>query len=256
MTADPHRIAWITGAGKGIGRALSMELARNGWIVAASARTEADLKSLENEADGVGWQIVPFPLDVTDHNATLATVRRIERAIGAVDLAVLNAGTHLPMRAGDFSVDPFRKLLEVNMLGAAHCLDAVLPGMRRRGSGQIAVVASLAGYRGLPTASAYGASKAALINMCEALKPELERDGIDLRLINPGFVRTPLTDRNDFPMPFLISAADAATCIRHGLEGRKFEIAFPGRFAFLMWLLRLLPDRLFFALSRRMIADA
>jgi short-subunit dehydrogenase len=124
-----------------------------------------------------------------------------------------------------------------------------------RGGGHIAVVASLAGYRGLPGAAAYGATKAALINMCEALKPDLERSGVKLSLINPGFVETPLTAQNDFPMPFLIPVDEAVSQIVRGLERSNFEIAFPGRFAFLMKVLRILPDRLFFTLSRRMLRE-
>jgi short-subunit dehydrogenase len=125
--------------------------------------------------------------------------------------------------------------------------------MRARRRGRIAVVASLAGYRGLPSAAAYGATKAALINMCEALFPDLAKDGIRLSLVNPGFVSTPLTDKNDFPMPFLISAEAAARCIAGGLETGRFEIAFPWRFAWIMKCLRLLPARLLFLITRRMV---
>jgi short-subunit dehydrogenase len=117
------------------------------------------------------------------------------------------------------------------------------------------VVASLAGYRGLPGAAAYGASKAGLINLCEALRPELAAVGVDMRLINPGFVKTPLTDKNDFPMPFLIDVDEAVDRIIDGLQGDSFEIAFPRRFALLMKLLRLLPDRLFFGVTRRMLRE-
>ena len=125
--------------------------------------------------------------------------------------------------------------------------------MRAQGKGHIAVVSSLAGYRGLPGASAYGASKAALINMCEALKPELEMQGIKLQLVNPGFVETPLTDKNNFKMPFLIPVETAVNHIMHGLSGNNFEITFPWKFAILMKILRILPDSVFFTITRRMV---
>ena len=123
----------------------------------------------------------------------------------------------------------------------------------QRKSGHIAIVSSLAGYRGLPTASAYGATKAALINLAEALRPELEAGGVRLTLINPGFVKTPLTDRNEFAMPFLIPVEDAADAIMRGLKKKAFEIRFPWRLAVVMGLIRIMPYRLFFALTRRMV---
>jgi short-subunit dehydrogenase len=160
------------------------------------------------------------------------------------------------MPAEDFSVETFRVLVETNLMGTVNALDRIIPKFIDRKRGHIAVVASLAGYRGLPTSAAYGATKAGLINMCEALKPELERHGVRLTLINPtlinpGFVETPLTDKNDFPMPFLIPVEEAADHIARGLNGSAFEISFPWRFAALMKLLRLLPNRL----TRRMIVE-
>lgn len=244
------RIAWITGAGKGIGRALALRLAADGWTVAASARTDEDLLSLSKET-GVG-DIHSYPLNVTDPVATAAVFDRIESELGSVSLAVFNAGTHRPVSVSDFSVEAFRDLVETNLMGTVNGLATIMPRFIARKSGRIAVVASVAGYRGLPTAAAYGATKAGVINMCEALKPELERFGVTIQVVNPGFVETPLTDRNDFAMPFLISAEKAAEYIARGLAASAFEIAFPRRFALLMKLLRILPDRLFFAVSRRM----
>lgn len=252
MTAERQPgTAWITGAGKGIGRELAKRLAQNGWIVAASARTEGDLLSLAAECPA--GSIQAFPLDVTDLAATETTVKGIEKQIGALDLAVLNAGTHTPQSADDFSVDTFRMLVETNLMGTVNGLAQIMPRMIERKNGHIAVVASVAGYRGLPTSAAYGATKAGLINMCEALKPELELHGVQLSLINPGFVKTLLTDRNEFPMPFLIPVEDAVDCILRGLDSSTFEITFPRRLAWLMKLLRLLPYKLYFSLTRRMI---
>ncbi len=250
-TAAGEKVAWITGAGKGIGRMLAKRLAEAGWIVAASARTEEDLSSLAAEC--APGRIHGFPLDVTDLSRTEAAVAEIESRLGNLDLAILNAGTHFPVTVEGFSVAPFRRLMEINLMGPVNGLAQLIPRFVERRAGHIAVVASVAGYRGLPTAAAYGASKAGVINLCEALKPDLERHGVRLTLINPGFVETPLTAQNDFPMPFLIPVDEAVDHILHGLERSAFEIAFPGRFAFLMKLLRVLPDRLFFMITQRMI---
>ncbi|SFK66696.1 SDR family NAD(P)-dependent oxidoreductase [Methylocapsa palsarum] len=244
---------WVTGAGKGIGRALALRLAARGHTVAASARTGTDLESLAAEAEGLPGSIFPVTLDVADAASVKAAIDRIEQAIGPLDLAILNAGTHQPLSAKDFDVSVFRSLIDVNLMGTVHCLAEILPGFIGRRAGTIAVVSSVAGYRGLPTAAAYGATKAALINMCEALKPELDQAGVRLALINPGFVDTPLTRRNDFPMPFLISSEEAADHIMRGLDRGAFEIVFPWRMALAMKLLRLMPYSAYFALSRRML---
>lgn len=246
-------IVWCTGAGKGIGRALTLEYARRGRTVAASSRTIGDLQGVAAEA---GDRLVrPYPLDVTDAAATAATVAAIETDLGPIDTAIFNAGTHSPSWLSEFSSARFRNLFETNVMGVVHGLDALLPRMRERRAGHIAVVASVAGYAGLPSAAAYGATKAALINMCEALKPELDRIGVRLSVVNPGFVRTPLTDRNPFPMPFLIEPDEAARRIADGIAAGRFEIAFPRRMRWTMKLLRALPYPLFFALTRRLVRD-
>jgi len=246
-------IVWCTGAGKGIGRAVARRYAEAGHIVAASARTAADLASLAAEAAAAPGRIVAFPLDVTDAAAVAATVAAIERDLGAIDLAFLNAGTHMPVDATAFEIAPFRTLVETNYMGVVHGLAAILPRMVARRAGHVAVVASVAGYAGLPSAAAYGATKAALINMAEALKPELDAAGVAITVVNPGFVRTPLTDRNDFAMPFLMEVDDAARRIVTGLARRPFELAFPRRFVVLLKLLRAAPYPLFFALTRRLM---
>jgi NAD(P)-dependent dehydrogenase (short-subunit alcohol dehydrogenase family) len=247
------RIAWCTGAGKGIGRATSLCLAAGGWTVVASSRTDQDLRDLADAAAGRGHRVHPYPLDVTDVRATERCVDAIEADIGPISLAVLNAGTHAPTPAKSFEASVFRNLIETNYLGTVNGLAALLPRFIARRSGRIAVVASVAGYRGLPSAAAYGASKAALINMCEALKPELDRQGVRLSLINPGFVRTPLTDRNDFAMPFLMEADDAARRLLDGIESGRFETTFPRRFTWSLKLLRCLPYALYFPLTRRLV---
>ncbi len=244
------RIVWITGAGKGIGRAVALHLARQGATVAASARSGADLDALV--ASGAG-RIVAYPLDVTEAAACAATVDRIEAELGPIDQALLNAGTHVADTARTFAAASARQVIETNLMGAVHGLAPLMERFVARRRGRIAVVASMAGYVGLPGAAAYGASKAGLIALCEALRPDLARHGVVLQVINPGFVRTPLTDRNDFPMPFLIEAEDAAQRIVAGLATDRFEIAFPRRLGFWMRLLRRLPYPLFFAVTKRML---
>jgi NAD(P)-dependent dehydrogenase (short-subunit alcohol dehydrogenase family) len=243
---------WITGASSGIGRALAVRLARDGATVAASARAQGQLAALAREADRWPGTIAPRPLDVTDAAATAAAVEAIEKAQGPIDLAVLNAGTHIPMSAADFSIDNARRLIEVNYMGVVNALAALLPRMTERGRGHIAVVASVAGYRGLPTAAAYGPSKAALINLCESLKLDCDRFGIRLQLVCPGFVKTPLTARNEFPMPDIIPVEEAVDRLVRGLASDKFEIAFPRRFTTVLRIARCLPYSAYFRLVRRM----
>ena len=249
----PPTVVWCTGAGKGIGRAVALRYARAGATVAASARTVADLESLAVEAAGAPGRIVAFPHDVTDADAVALAAADIEARLGPIDLAILNAGTHRPLTLATFAVQPVRDLVETNLMGTVHGLAAVLPRFAARGRGHVAIVASVAGWRGLPTAAAYGATKAALINLAEALKPELDRAGVRLTLVNPGFVATPLTARNDFAMPFLMTADAAATRIQRGIAAGRFEVTFPRRFTWPLKLLRCLPYPLFFALTRRLL---
>nr|WP_295890951.1 SDR family NAD(P)-dependent oxidoreductase [uncultured Devosia sp.] len=244
--------AWITGAGTGIGRGLALALAARGMTVAASARTEADLLSLAAEARGPG-AIIPIPLDVTDEAAVRAAITRIEAEAGPITLAILNAGTNSEVTAEKFDTAKFAHVIDTNLMGAVHSLGALLPLLRQRRAGRIAVVASVAGYRGLPTAAAYAASKAGLIAMTESLKPELEADNVEVTLINPGFVDTPLTRKNKFPMPFLIDTDEAIGAIIKGLERGRFEIVFPWQMTLAMKLLGSLPYGPFFAITRRMV---
>jgi short-subunit dehydrogenase len=245
------QVVWITGASSGIGRALALRLAAAGAQVAASARNAKALQALAAEAAGGPGAIHAYPLDITSRCAASAIVHAIEDSLGPLARVVLNAGTHQPVEAKDFAAADFARLVEVNLLGMANCLEPVLRTMSARRQGQIAIVASVAGYRGLPTSAYYGATKAALINLAEALKLDCDRLGIKLQLINPGFVKTPLTDKNPFPMPFLISVEDAAARIAAGLDRQAFEITFPRRFTWQLKLFRCLPYRLYFPLVAR-----
>lgn len=244
-------VVWITGASSGIGRALALRLARDGAVVAASARRLEELERLAAEALGGAGRIVPFAIDVTDRAATIETVDRIEQQLGPIEVAVLAAGTHRPVTARRFDARDLARLVEVNLLGTANALEPVMRAMIARRRGRIAVVSSVAGYRGLPTAAYYGATKAALINLAECLKFDLDRLGVHLQLIDPGFVETPLTDRNDFAMPFLMDPDEAARRIAKGLGSRRFEVTFPKRFTWWLKLLRCLPYALYFPIMAR-----
>ena len=238
-------IAWITGASTGIGAAVAKRLVAEGWTVAITARDAGKLQAL---ADAHPGKMIVAAGDVTDAEAMKVLRFSIETEAGRpVALALLNAGAWQEMGAADFDLKSFRQMVEVNLLGTANLLDAVMPPMMARRSGQIAIVASVAGYRGLPRAVAYGATKAALISMAESLKFDLDRAGVTMTLVNPGFVRTPMTARNSFPMPFLLEVEDAATRIVRGLATGRFEVAFPWQLVTPLKFLQILPARLFFA---------
>lgn len=247
-------LVWITGASSGLGAALAGRLAAAGRGVAVSARREEKLRDLAEFTPGPG-RLHPAPLDTENLEQVRAAVARIEAEVGPIGQAVLNAGTHRPVDARQLDPEDFRKLVDVNLMGTVNCLAAVLPPMLARGRGRIAIVASVAGYRGLPTSAAYGMTKAGLINLAEALRVELAPQGIVVQVVNPGFVRTPLTDRNDFPMPFLMEPDAAAEAFYRGLQSDRFEIAFPRRFVALMKLLRCLPAPLAFAVTKRLLPD-
>lgn len=239
---------WVIGASSGIGASLAAALLARGARVAVSARRLAEL---ERMAAPHGVRALAVPVDVTDAMAVAPALQRVVSAWDGVDLVVLCSGTHQPVRAWELDAAEARRLVDVNVNGVFNCLQPVVGQLLRQGSGGIAVVSSVAGYGGLPTALVYGATKAALINLAETLYIDLAPRGIGIYLINPGFVKTPLTDRNDFRMPVLISAEAAAGEIIDGFGRGDFEIHFPKRFTLWLKLLRLLPYRWYFALVRR-----
>lgn len=234
---------WLIGASTGIGAALAQELARHGARLALSARNAAKLKAL-NIADAL-----LVPCDVTDSVSLAVAHGNLLAALGGIDLAIYLAGDYQPMRAENFDLSAAEKIVAVNFLGAMRVTASVLPDLQS-GAG-IAFVASVAGYRGLPNSLAYGASKAALIHFAECLSLELAPKKIGVWVINPGFVATPLTAKNTFKMPALISAEQAAAEIIAGLRTGNFEIHFPKRFSRAVKLLALLPYALYFRLIRR-----
>ncbi len=242
----PWKTVWITGASTGIGRELALLLARGGVTVAASARSAEKLAAL-------GAGIRPYPLDVTDAAAVSATADRIERDLGPIDLAVFGAGTYAPVDVTAIDPKIFAQMVATNYMGVVNGLAALSPRMTARRAGHISWIASVAGYNGLPKAAGYGPTKAALINLGESLYPEMKRLGVKISVINPGFVSTPMTAQNDFPMPFLMTPEDAARRTAEGLVSGRFEIAYPRRFAMILKLLRMLPYSVFFRLIDRAV---
>ncbi len=248
--SDNQKTAWIIGASSGIGRALALKLARDGWRVAVSARRADALADLAREA---GSCIQVFPLDICDPEAVSKISAAVRQEMGPLALFVQAAGTYTRDTPSAFDASAMRRMVDLNLIGTAHCLEAVIPILIADGGGRIALVASVSGYAGLPGGGVYGATKSALITLAEAMAPDLARHGVAVSIVNPGFVRTPLTDLNDFPMPFIVSAEAAADHICKGLRKGSFEIAFPWQMVFGLKLLRLLPYPLFFALTRRML---
>lgn len=240
---------WITGASAGIGRATALALADKGWTVWATARSAEKLEALAAERPG---KIRALPCDVTDRAAMAAAVATIE-AESPLALTILNAGLYIPMRAQEFDAGEAAKTFDVNLNGVANGLDPVLKSMIARRDGHVAITASVAGYRGLPRAAAYAATKAALINMAECLAYDLIDLNVRISVICPGFVKTEATDVNDFDMPFVIETEEAARRIVTGLEKPGFEIAFPTRFEMLLKTIGLLPNRAYLAVMRKLM---
>lgn len=234
--------AIITGASSGIGLALARELAKRGYALALLARRVDLLEQLARELP----LAVAVACDVTDAASVREAVRRAEAELGGpFDLAVANAGVSIPGHATKFKLADAEQIIRVNVLGTMYLFDAVVPSMVERGGGRFAGVASLAGLRGLPAAGAYSASKAAMQAFLEAARIELAPHGVAVTTINPGFVATPMTEKNRFRMPFLMTAERSATIIADGLARGKRVIQFPRPMSLLMRVVRLLPDALY-----------
>lgn len=244
-------VAWITGASSGIGRELALSMARRGYIVAATARSEDDLAEVARESSGMSGAIRAFPCDVTDAEAMAATVADIETHLGQVRLAVYNAGIYIPTHGEALALPDFEKTVEINLIGALNGLVPTIERMKANGGGQVVFVASVSGYSGLPAAAAYGATKAALINMAESLSFDFEKMNIRTQVVNPGFVDTPATEKNSFDMPALVPVEKAAANMIRGIERGGFEVTFPRRFTYLLKLLRMMPHPLYFRIMKR-----
>lgn len=239
-------VAWVTGASSGIGRQLALDLAAAGYTVVATARGADKLQDLAADASGLDGKIVPLPGDVTDPVAMETIVQRIEAETGPIVLAVFNAGGYLPGKGSNLQIESFRQTYDINVMGVVNGLVPVVEQMKNRKKGQIAFVSSVSGYGGLPLASAYGASKAAVINMAEALKFDFDNMNIRLQCINPGFIDTPLTAGNTFAMPALMPVERAVRRITDGLRTGGFELTFPRRFTWWLKLINLLPYPAYF----------
>lgn len=237
---------WLVGASTGIGRATASALHARGAIVHVSGRTAALLDEFTLQHRGAIAQAV----DASDRAQVEAAATAV-MANGPLDMVIYCAGHYREIGAIEFDLDEMRKHQEINYLGALHVVKAVLPSLLAAGHGHISLLGSVAGYRGLPRSVAYGPTKAALIHLAEAMYLELRPRGLGVSIVNPGFVDTPLTARNSFQMPALISADEAALQMLRGWTRGHFEIHFPKRFTWPMKLLALLPFRIYQAIVRK-----
>ena len=238
-----NKVIWITGASSGIGRALAVRFAKEGWIVAASARRENLLQELNQE----NKNIHPFPLDVTNIEQCKTVFKNIIEKFKDIEICVFGTGIHDPKSEKKFNLEKIRKIMEVNYFGTMNSINSVYDYYNNKKDGQISIISSVAGYRGLPAAGAYCASKSALTSFAESLNFEMKRKNVRVSLISPGFIKTPMTDQNDFPMPMIKSPEFAAEQIYIGLVKKKvFEIHFPKAFTFFLKFLRILPNSIYF----------
>ena len=240
------RSVWLIGASSGIGLATAKALHAAGARVVVSARNAGLLQQFVDDHPGAQAVV----LDVAD-TAAIATAARYVQTQQGLDVVMYCAGYYQAMRAADYSLSEMLRHLDINYTGALRVLDAVLPELLPQQRGHISFISSVAGFRGLPQSLAYGPTKAALINLAEALYYDVSPHGIGVSLINPGFVETPLVANNDFPMPALITPNKAASEILNGWRQGQFHIHFPKRFTRMLLLMRLLPYRWYFALVRR-----
>lgn len=250
--ADPQKgWAWVTGASSGLGKHTALQLAKAGYDVAVTARRSEALEALAQSAMGEKGNIIPFPADVCDPAAVSQIVAELTSQ-KPISLALLNAGIFLPTTPERWSQDLFRRTFDVNVLGVSNSIVPLLEPMRKAKGGHIAIVGSVAGYGGLPTSAAYGASKAALLHMASALSYDFTPDNIRIQVISPGFIDTPATKQNAFPMPFILDVETAAERMMTALQSDAFEVSFPRRFSWMLKAINMLPYGAYHALVRRM----
>lgn len=237
---------WIVGASSGIGAALALELSRRGAVLTLSARRAEELENISRDFERPA-RIAP--LDVSDAHS----MHQVAQEHGPFDSVIFMAAIYNPGLLENMKLDDARRVIDINVNGALNVIDAVYPAMRQLKKGQIVLCGSVAGYCGLPNSQPYSLTKAAVMNLAQTLKIEAERHNIDVKLISPGFVRTPLTDKNDFNMPMMIEPEEAARIIADGLTRANFEIHFPGKFTNIVKLLSILPHSLYFSIARRIL---
>ena len=240
---------WITGGSSGIGKALAIKFANEGWNVANSARRE----NLLNEISEKYQNIKSFPLDVTDKNKCKEIFDQIKNHYGNIDICFFSTGTWDPKKERDINVEQIEDVFKVNFFGTVNSIKAVEEYFKNKGEGIITIVSSIAGYRGLPNSTGYGPSKAALSNLAESLYFDFGRHNVRVSLVSPGFIKTPMTDKNDFKMPFLKTPEYAADKIYDGLVNKNnFEIHFPKELTLTLKLFSFLPSKIYFYLVKKL----
>ena len=236
---------WITGGSTGIGKALAIKFADSGWNVVISARRE----NLLNEISSNNENIKGYALDVTDKDQCKAVFERIQKENENIEICFFSTGTWNPKKEKEIDVDQMEEVFKVNFFGTVNCIKAVEEHFRNKKNGTIGIVSSIAGYRGLPNSTGYGPSKSALNNLAESLYFDFKRDNVRVCLISPGFIKTPMTDKNNFKMPFLRTPEFAAEKIYNGLvKGNDFEIHFPKQLTLILKFLSFLPHRIYLGL--------
>lgn len=243
---------WIIGASSGIGEALARKLASEGATLYLSARRADELQALCSE---LGSQHIAYPLDVADNNALTSAAESIKKTAGKIDRVIFLAAIFRPNDVDKMDIDFAKKLIDVNVMGAIYTSYAALKIFEEQGAGQLSLCGSIAAYTGLPGGQPYCASKAAVLSLAESLAAETP-EYVDIKLISPGFVRTRITDKNNFDMPCIIEPEQAANEIAKGLKKRAFEIHFPKRFTYSTKLLRVLPYPLALFITGRMRGKA
>jgi len=239
---------WITGASSGIGKALAIKFANEGWKVAASARRENLLKELSVQYPN----IQSFPLDVTNSDECKSVFRNIIQKFENIEICVFGTGIHDPKSEKIFNLEKIKKIMEVNFFGTMNSINSIYDYYKEKKSGQISIISSVAGYRGLPAGGAYCASKSALTTFSESLYFDMKRSNVRVSVVSPGFIKTPMTDQNDFPMPMIKSPEFAADKIFKGLtQSNTFEIHFPKQFTSIMKILKIMPNWLYLKLIKK-----
>ena len=243
------KVIWITGASSGIGKALALKFAKENWNVAISARRENILKEISESNEN----IKSFPLDVTDKTKCKEVFEQIKNHYGNVDICFFSTGTWNPKKEKDIDVEQIENVFKVNFFGTVNSIKAVEEYFKNKNSGTITIVSSIAGYRGLPNSTGYGPSKSALNNLAESLYFDFGRHNVRVCLVSPGFIKTPMTDKNDFKMPFLKTSEFAADKIYDGLINQNnFEIHFPKQLTLTLKLFGLLPSKIYFYLVKKL----
>ncbi|MFC3614725.1 SDR family NAD(P)-dependent oxidoreductase [Lutimaribacter marinistellae] len=241
MTDWAGKRYWLVGASAGLGEALARHMSRMGIRLVLSARSEDELNSLSQELPGPSEVVT---MDVSDPDSVRAAAERV----GEVDGLIFLAGAYWPMKTQAWDFEQANIMADVNFTGMMRVMGVAVPSMVARDAGHIVITGSLSGYRGLPKAIGYAASKAGVMRLAECMHADLRNTGVRVQLVNPGFIRTRLTDKNDFNMPFLMEADEAAARIFEHMCTDRFRRDFPMRLSAIIGLGRMLPDWLYYRL--------